>query len=84
MELEYLLKKYPNMHIENWTKENLFFIPAIPIDLCVRLELCLAYKELGEVEKLKQLCEESKREFPEKTLVFEKFLRDITSPAPPK
>ena len=82
VELEYLLRNYPNSHIEDWTKENLFFIPVAPIDLVVRLELCLAYKELGEVEKLKQLCEESKRKFPEKALVFDKLLTDITSPAP--
>ena len=77
-EAEYILKHYPNVHFENLTKETLpMLMPNenIPFEVMVRMELCLDYKELGETEKLKYMCEESIKKYPDRAKVFEKFLQ---------
>jgi len=76
LDLEILLKEHPNMHIENWTKETLVRImpnPNLPLEESVKIQLGFDYKELGETEKLKLLCEESIKKYPDKANVFEKL-----------
>ncbi len=82
LELEYLLKEYPNMHIEDWTRENLAIImpnPKIPFEIIVRLQLCSDYKQSGDTAKLKQMCEESMKKYPDKAKIFEKLLQENTT-----
>jgi hypothetical protein len=80
LELEYLLKNYPNMHIEDWTKENLNdVIPNGPIGLTVRLQLCMDYKQLADAEKLKNICAESIKEYPDKEKIFRKLSEGATA-----
>lgn len=84
-EYEYLLKEYPNIHIEDWTQEMLGGILSKPKDMtfeeAARFFLCFDYKQLGEVEKLKNICEESIKKYPNKAKIFEKFLQsDTTTP----
>jgi len=82
LELEYLLKEYPDMHIEDWTRETLpILMPnsKIPFEIVVRLQLCLDYKQSGDTEKLKQIYYESVKKYPDKAKIFEKFLYE-TSP----
>jgi len=81
-ELEYLMKQYPNMHLEDWTREMLTPIvpnPSIPFDQGVRIILCLDYKQLGDTVKLKYMCEESMKKYPDKAKVFEKLLNTPSS-----
>lgn len=74
IELECLLKEYPNVHIEDWTRETLaLIIPNKPIDQVARMALCFNYKELGDIEKLKKMCKESIQKYPEKAKFFEKL-----------
>ena len=58
-EYEYLLETYPNMALEEWTKTNLPWIRPSDIHIVVRFSLMMAYKRLGEKDKLKQLVDET-------------------------
>jgi len=78
LELEYLLREYPNMHLEDWTRDALSLImPSrdIPFEVMVRMQLCMDYKQSGETKKLTYICEESIKKFPEKAKIFESLLR---------
>ena len=78
VESEYLLKAYPNMQFEEWTKEKLtWMMPSVSPSLDIRVQLAICYKQLGDNEKLKQFCEESIKRFPERRAIFERFLRGI-------
>lgn len=83
LEYEYLLKNYPDMHIEDWTQETLAGIVSKPKDMTfeegARFSLCFDYKYLGETEKLKNICEESILKYPDSANIFEKFLQPATS-----
>lgn len=75
IELELVLSNYPDIKIEDWTKENLLLLLPSKLDeQIVRLELCSLYKQLGETEKLNNLAEESIKKFPEKTELFQEML----------
>ncbi len=75
IELAKLLKDYPDIHLQDWTKENLgFLMPKTFGELPLRVLLCVLYKQLGETEKLKNLCYESISKFPDKRQVFERIL----------
>ena len=75
VELERLLTEYPNMHVEDWTRQTLSsIIPNAADDLPVRTILCTYYKQSGEIEKLKQLCNESIKKYPKNSKIFELML----------
>ncbi|MEI8349905.1 MAG: hypothetical protein WCI77_07105 [Candidatus Omnitrophota bacterium] len=79
LELEYLLKEYPSMHIEDWTREAFAIAmpnQKIPFEVMVRLQLCMDYKKCGDTEKLKHICEESIKKYPEKAKIFENLLQE--------
>ncbi|MDD5109393.1 MAG: hypothetical protein PHC29_07855 [Candidatus Omnitrophica bacterium] len=74
-ELEKILKDYPNIHLQDWTKEKLgSLLPKIVDEQIVRIELSILYKQLGETKKLKKLTEESIKKFPEKAYLFKEIL----------
>ncbi len=85
LEYEYLLKNYSDMHIhiEDWTQETLVGILSKPKDMTfeegARFFLCFDYKYLGEMEKLKNICEESVKKYPNNAKIFERFLQSATS-----
>lgn len=72
-ELEYLLEKYPNINIEDWTKSTLPSLISIDPDFDTRLQLLAYYQLSGEKAKLKALCDESIKKFPEKAQFFKKI-----------
>lgn len=69
-ELEYLLEKYPDINIEEWTRVNLPWLIPDNVPITVRIELLTDYKELGNEDKLKTLYDESIKKFPEKERLF--------------
>lgn len=83
LEYEYLLKNYPNIHIEDWTQEALVGIFSKPkymtFEEGARFSLCFDYKYLGEVEKLKNICAESVEKYPNNAKIFENFLQSATT-----
>ncbi|MDD4894790.1 MAG: hypothetical protein PHW54_05705 [Candidatus Omnitrophica bacterium] len=85
LEYEYLLKNYPDMHIEDWTQETLKDLlrkfKDVSYEQMARIDLCMLYKTFGEKEKLNKLCEESIKKYPDKAKYFEKILQPkITAP----
>ncbi|MFC1593879.1 hypothetical protein ACFL38_00955 [Candidatus Omnitrophota bacterium] len=75
-ELEHLLKNYPDIHIEQWTRENLPDIAQQADMGCfARISLCLLYRKLQYVNELKALGEESINKCPEKEKILEQILR---------
>lgn len=69
-ELEYLLEKYPDINIEEWTKTNLPWLIPDNVPITVRIELLTYYKESANEDKLKTLYDESIKKFPEKERLF--------------
>ena len=75
LDLEYLLKEYPDMQLEEWTRKTIIAPnPSMSFKYIIMSELCLNYDELGETEKLKHMCEEAIKEYPDKA-VFKKLLQ---------
>jgi hypothetical protein len=76
-ELEQLLIKYPNFHIEDWTKKYIILVSEKASPLFVRFELCSLYKEMGNLEKLDECCKKGANDFPEKAAAFEKISKSV-------
>lgn len=74
-ELEYLLKKYPDINIEEWTKVNLPWMTPDNTPIAVRIELLTYYKESANEDKLKMLYDESIKKFPEKEQLFTNIIK---------
>jgi len=66
--LEYLLSRYPNIHLEDWTRQNME-VPSKAENsdrILVLIELLMNYDYLGDIEKIKIRCSELVKEEPEK------------------
>ena len=76
-EKEYFLKTYPDGKAEEWTQTKLdYIVPSkLPLDLSVRMDLCLAYLRKPEKEKLKTLVSESSAKYPDRALFFKTLLK---------
>ena len=84
-EMETLLTDYPDFRIEEWTKKYLVILVGSNISpLTVTLTLCMLYKKINEFEKLKSLCEEAMKRFPQEAYIFESILKSASKPFFPK
>lgn len=74
-ELESLLDRYPDFHVENWTKKYLVIISEriSPAFVRVRAKICLLYEQIGDMIKLKQCCQQGISDFPENKAFFDKI-----------
>jgi len=86
LELEYLLREYPNMHIEDWTRNtHVYMMPGddIPVEVVTRITLAFNYAHSGSTDKFRQICEESANKYPDRAGAFEALLQG-ENPAVPK
>ncbi len=76
-EKEFFLQTYPDGKAEEWTLKQLdYIVPSkLPLDLSVRMDLCLAYIRVPEKEKLKALVAESATKYPDRELFFKTLLK---------
>ena len=74
-DLEELSQKFPEMHIEEWTKENLGSLLPKNVDKCsIQTYLCALYIQTGEKTNLKGACEEGIKHCPDKADFFKVIL----------
>jgi len=75
-ELEYLIEKYPSIHIEQWTKDNIVLVripKKISDDVWVRCELIFEYQQIGDNKKAEALYRKSRDEFPDYADLLARF-----------
>ncbi len=79
IERETLVRLYPESKLEAWTMENLnFMLPRItPLDLAMRIQLCLDYLSLAKMDELKNMARESARKYPQNMDDFQNFLQEM-------
>ncbi len=83
-EKEYFLLTYPDAKAEEWTQKKLdYIVPSkLPLDLSVRMDLCLAYVRRQEKDKLKKLADESSAKYPDRALFFKTLVKKYESGTP--
>ena len=69
-----------SIHTIEIVKNIKTIMPNGPIGLAVRIQLCVDYKQLGDTEKLKNMCKESIKEYPDKEKIFRKLSGETGTP----
>jgi len=76
-ELEELLARYPDFKIEDWTKKYVIIVPSNISPAMATVDLCVLYKKMGELDKLRSTCEKGMKNFPEDASLFKKILDSV-------